>query len=79
MVAEDIAFASVSEAVARPFRHEADNRDLSFEVEIDPKLGRTLSTDSKRLQQGPKNSLSNAFKFTERGGVRLSVMAVESG
>jgi len=77
--AEEIAFNSVTEAVARPFRHEADNRQLSFDVELDPKLGRTLSTDSKRLQQVLKNLLSNAFKFTERGGVRLSVMAVESG
>ncbi|MBV9046057.1 MAG: response regulator, partial [Alphaproteobacteria bacterium] len=77
--AEEIAFNSVVEAVARPFRHEADTRQLSFDVEIDPKLGRSLSTDSKRLQQVLKNLLSNAFKFTERGGVRLSVMSVGSG
>ncbi|HEX4302513.1 MAG TPA: response regulator, partial [Rhizomicrobium sp.] len=77
--AEEIAFNNVVEAVARPFRHEADNRQLSFDVEIDPKLGRSLSTDSKRLQQVLKNLLSNAFKFTERGGVRLSVLSVESG
>ncbi|MBL6852054.1 MAG: response regulator, partial [Alphaproteobacteria bacterium] len=77
--AEEIAFNSVVEAVARPFRHEADTRQLSFEVELDQRLGRTLSTDSKRLQQVLKNLLSNAFKFTERGGVRLSVMSVESG
>ncbi|MEI9995558.1 MAG: HAMP domain-containing protein [Rhizomicrobium sp.] len=77
--AEEIAFSSVIDAVARPFRHEADTRQLSFDVEIDPKLGRTISTDSKRLQQVLKNLLSNAFKFTERGGVRLSVTSVESG
>jgi len=77
--AEEIAFNSVVEAVARPFRHEADTRQLSFDVKVDAKLGRSLSTDSKRLQQVLKNLLSNAFKFTERGGVRLSVMSVESG
>jgi len=77
--AEEIAFNSVVEAVARPFRHEADTRQLSFDVKVDPKLGRSLLTDSKRLQQVLKNLLSNAFKFTERGGVRLSVMSVESG
>ncbi|MEJ0028574.1 MAG: HAMP domain-containing protein [Rhizomicrobium sp.] len=77
--AEEIAFNNVVEAVARPFRHEADTRHLSFDVEIDAKLDRSLSTDSKRLQQVLKNLLSNAFKFTERGGVRLSVMSVGAG
>ncbi|HEY1962615.1 MAG TPA: response regulator, partial [Rhizomicrobium sp.] len=77
--AEEIAFNSVVEATARPFRHEAENRQLSFDTSIDPQLDRTIVTDSKRLQQVLKNLLSNAFKFTERGGVRLSVSRAQSG
>jgi CheY-like chemotaxis protein len=77
--AEEIAFASLVEAVARPFRHEAESRGLSFDVQVDPNLGRSITTDSKRLQQVLKNLLSNAFKFTQQGGVWLKVRAANDG
>jgi HAMP domain-containing protein/CheY-like chemotaxis protein/signal transduction histidine kinase len=77
--AEELAFNSLLEMVSRPFRHEADNRKLSFEVQTNPNLARTLVTDSKRLQQVLKNLLSNAFKFTDHGGVKLSVSVAETG
>src|SRR6202041_56807 len=65
--------------VARPFRHEAETRQLSFEIHADPDLGRSITTDSKRLQQVLKNLLSNAFKFTQGGAVRLKVFPAASG
>jgi CheY-like chemotaxis protein/HAMP domain-containing protein/signal transduction histidine kinase len=77
--AEDIAFSNLVDMVARPFRHEADTRQLCFEVALDPDLGRSITTDSKRLQQVLKNLLSNAFKFTAQGSVRLRISAVQGG
>ena len=77
--AEEIAFANLLDMVARPFRHEAETRQLAFEVNFDANLGRSITTDSKRLQQVLKNLLSNAFKFTAQGGVRLTVSSVQSG
>ena len=65
--------------VRRTFVHEAERRGLSFEVQVDPRLGRSIVTDSKRLQQVLKNLLSNAFKFTAQGGVGMSVSAATSG
>jgi len=76
---EDIFFNSLVDMVARPFRHEAESRKLSFDVRVDPELERSITTDSKRLQQVLKNLLSNAFKFTDQGGVKLNVYKAKGG
>jgi signal transduction histidine kinase len=48
--AEEIFVSNLLDTVGRPFRHEAENRQLSFDVQVDPHLGRSMVTDSKRLQ-----------------------------
>jgi CheY-like chemotaxis protein/two-component sensor histidine kinase len=77
--AEEILTSSLLETVGRPFRHEAENRHLMFSIEVDGNLARSMVTDSKRLQQVLKNLLSNAFKFTAEGGVKLNVSAAVGG
>ena len=77
--AEEIFFSNLLDMMARPFRHEAETRQLSFEVHVDPNLSRSITTDAKRLQQVLKNLLSNAFKFTAQGGVRLNVNVALGG
>ncbi len=75
----EISFSSLLDTVARPFRHDAETRALNFEVKVDSQVPRSLVTDQKRLQQVLKNLLSNAFKFTESGGVRMTVSAISGG
>ena len=77
--AEEVFIGSLLDMIARPFRHEAENRRFTFEIATDPALSRSLITDAKRLQQVLKNLLSNAFKFTEHGSVRLSVSLADRG
>ncbi len=77
--AEEVYFSNLLEVIARPFRHEAENRRLQFNVTFSPNLERSIITDSKRLQQVLKNLLSNAFKFTAEGSVTLAVSPVSKG
>jgi CheY-like chemotaxis protein/HAMP domain-containing protein len=76
---EEIAFSHLRENIERGFRHEAERRQVEFSVDFAPELGRSLTTDPKRLQQILKNLLSNAFKFTAEGSVRLSARPVSRG
>jgi CheY-like chemotaxis protein/signal transduction histidine kinase/HAMP domain-containing protein len=76
---EEITFHALRESVHRTFHHIAEDKNLTFNVEIDPALPRTFTSDPKRLQQILKNLLSNAFKFTLQGSVSMTVREVMSG
>ncbi len=75
----DLRFEDLKGYVARTFTHVAEQKNVNFLMRFDPRLPKTLFTDSKRLQQIIKNLLSNAFKFTHHGQVTLAVEPVQAG
>jgi HAMP domain-containing protein/CheY-like chemotaxis protein/signal transduction histidine kinase len=76
---EQVLFGDLREHLDRTFRQIALNKKLSFKIDLEAGLPKGIYTDAKRLQQVLKNLLSNAFKFTERGEVKLGVEVVREG
>ncbi len=74
---KEFEIPSVVEYVERTFRHMAEQKGLEFQIIMEPSVPRTMITDVNRLQQVLKNLLSNAFKFTERGRVILTINSIE--
>ncbi len=74
-----VRFRDLREEIEPSFRPIALNKKLDFAIEIDPRVPATLQTDSKRLHQVLRNLLSNAFKFTARGGVTLRMGVATQG
>ncbi|WP_013323059.1 HAMP domain-containing protein [Gloeothece verrucosa] len=70
---EQMQLEDLRHQIERSFRQIAHDKGLEFSIIFDPRLPSSIYTDSKRLQQVLKNLLSNAFKFTAKGQVSLSL------
>lgn len=70
---EDMDIEELCSSMRTLFKPLADNKGLDFAVDIDPGTTRVILSDSQRVMQVLKNFLSNAFKFTEQGGVYIRV------
>jgi len=68
----------IQEYLEQTFRPVAEHKNLDFKVKIFSNSPKTLFTDENRLQQILKNLLSNAFKFTEKGHVKLEIGLAEN-
>ncbi|MFO0676325.1 MAG: response regulator [Polyangiaceae bacterium] len=70
------SLGDVRDYLEQTFRHVADQKELAFEIRMSSDIPDTIFSDANRLRQIPKNLLSNAFKFTSKGGVEMVVETV---
>jgi signal transduction histidine kinase/CheY-like chemotaxis protein len=65
--------AELAESVVAAFSAVAEERGLTFELAIEPRARGAYAGDPTRVRQILFNLVSNALKFTERGGVSIAI------
>jgi CheY-like chemotaxis protein/two-component sensor histidine kinase len=74
-----ISTAELRRELLREFEPVAHERGVGFSVTLAQGCPSDFDSDALRLRQILKNLLVNAFKFTDRGEVRLQVGVAEGG
>ncbi len=68
-----VRFTEIASFVETTFKPLSEAKQLKFSIEMDTTLPDMMETDLQRLNQILKNLLSNSFKFTEKGEIRLRI------
>lgn len=67
---------SLLSSVGAMFSEKLNEKNLDFSIKIEPDVPDVLSGDAVRLTQILVNLISNAVKFTEKGQIAVSVLAL---
>jgi HAMP domain-containing protein/signal transduction histidine kinase/ActR/RegA family two-component response regulator len=68
-----VPLKEVQDYIDQTFRPVAEHKGLEFVIETSENLPKAIYTDENRLHQILKNLLSNAFKFTDKGQVKMKM------
>lgn len=71
---QSVGFCDVLNEVVSMLRAKAEEKSLSFELGNDGDVPRQITTDPTRLRQILINVIGNALKFTDKGGVFVTVL-----
>lgn len=70
---DEIDTVGIITSIEKKFRPVAKERKLYFTTKIDDSVPSCFVSDKIRVEQIIRNFLSNAFKFTDEGGVTIAV------
>jgi CheY-like chemotaxis protein/HAMP domain-containing protein len=65
----EVSMKSIETSIRDYFSHVAEGKELEFDINIDKSVPDTIISDEQKLHQVLRNIVSNAIKFTEKGGV----------
>ncbi|MES2513213.1 MAG: response regulator [Bacteroidota bacterium] len=69
----DIPLSDIGKDMKGLFKEVARQKNINFDIIIQPDLPYAIETDKGRVEQILKNLLSNALKFTSKGTVSLEI------
>ncbi len=69
VASDEVGLRGFADWLQGNFGHIAKDKGIDFKVEIEPDTPSSIITDRQRLEQIIRNLLTNAIKFTSKGGV----------
>ncbi len=75
---ENLSLTDFVDNLEHQFRHVAEKKAVDFHITLAEDLPSAINTDVQKLQQIIKNLLSNAFKFTREGEIKLTLQKSKS-
>ena len=73
LVEQDYSTEELFRSIVSMIRVRSSQKDLTFDIDIDGSLPKTLYGDAGKVKQITLNLLTNAVKYTDHGGFSLNV------